>query len=853
MKKFLTLLMALVMTVSMSALPINLKAEKKQGLSKHQTEHSMKKQERVEKMHQVAPTMESRKAIPADQVVKKVADKNYKKIAASTMDDINFIELNYSSIALGPIYTEDETWCVGLECRDESKPEYGTLIQLDWIAPADDFTGTFTTKDFTSDYTWGMTNYCFGWILFDSISMTISTSTGEHGESIVLDAILIGTDGWDNYAFKVHAEQMQITPSEVIELPVLTATIDENEDGFVLAANDKDVELALSIQAIDITNITLDNVDLSASKFVYKGTSITPLQLDLSISVTSVEGIGYAYVSDLVIIGDDYKQYNMQLITPLPAPTETVEIACVNMQLSMEGTQIFFIATNKTYEVSGVWEAEEVVAGTYPEAISSFYNIETDNYLIAWSTTLVVSGSAEEGWILDVEALCPDNKIYKANLKYYVPTPTDTIVVAFDNSAKARYYPEYGNDLQLFNENEQYYAALNVANVDLGSSFTNEDLYAAFSGVEVKVDGKYLPIDYAYAQNGLLSQVGDTTKMYAEYLTFDGKLYEVHLWHVAPTPTETVNVTYETAEFMNSMDFSGTYSLLAYGPDSLTAMVITLYAAFEEEIDGTFVNDGKFGLFGEGQYEFDAANTYFGTYNAEIEQYDLVYAEKGEVTVTMDDEKNITLTGYIICENAVQYNVTMKSKVKRPQLDYDSPDTPVDRVFTAQDEVTILDYVEEAGMIYFAVQSVEYRDAFDFFLIVEKADPETKLPVGEYEINDSGDYNTVFAGQGIDWYQQMITPGFYGFVDEEGNILEPMYFLVDGNVVISKNSDGSLRVEVNALNSYDVPVHLVYNPDGTGVENSTVNVAGDKKQLIDGQLIIIRNGKAYNAMGAQVK
>ena len=853
MKKFLTLLMALVMTVSMSALPINLKAEKKQGLSKHQTEHSMKKQERVEKMHQVAPTMESRKAIPADQVVKKAADKNYKKIAASTMDDINFIELNYSSIALGPIYTEDETWCVGLECRDESKPEYGTLIQLDWIAPADDFTGTFTTKDFTSDYTWGMTNYCFGWILFDSISMTISTSTGEHGESIVLDAILIGTDGWDNYAFKVHAEQMQITPSEVIELPVLTATIDENEDGFVLAANDKDVELALSIQAIDITNITLDNVDLSASKFVYKGTSITPLQLDLSISVTSVEGIGYAYVSDLVIIGDDYKQYNMQLITPLPAPTETVEIACVNMQLSMEGTQIFFIATNKTYEVSGVWEAEEVVAGTYPEAISSFYNIETDNYLIAWSTTLVVSGSAEEGWILDVEALCPDNKIYKANLKYYVPTPTDTIVVAFDNSAKARYYPEYGNDLQLFNENEQYYAALNVANVDLGSSFTNEDLYAAFSGVEVKVDGKYLPIDYAYAQNGLLSQVGDTTKMYAEYLTFDGKLYEVHLWHVAPTPTETVNVTYETAEFMNSMDFSGTYSLLAYGPDSLTAMVITLYAAFEEEIDGTFVNDGKFGLFGEGQYEFDAANTYFGTYNAEIEQYDLVYAEKGEVTVTMDDEKNITLTGYIICENAVQYNVTMKSKVKRPQLDYDSPDTPVDRVFTAQDEVTILDYVEEAGMIYFAVQSVEYRDAFDFFLIVEKADPETKLPVGEYEINDSGDYNTVFAGQGIDWYQQMITPGFYGFVDEEGNILEPMYFLVDGNVVISKNSDGSLRVEVNALNSYDVPVHLVYNPDGTGVENSTVNVAGDKKQLIDGQLIIIRNGKAYNAMGAQVK
>ena len=854
MKKMFTLFMAILATISMSALPLNLKTEK-QALAKHQTEHSIKKQQQMEKMSLATSAMKTRQAVPADQVAKKAPTKNHKKVAAAVMDDIEYTELNYSSIAIGPEYVEDsETWWLGLECRDESKPEYGTMIQLDWTAPADDFTGTFTTEDFTADYTWAMTLNCYGFILFDEITMTLSTEKGEHTETIILDATMIGTDGFETYAFKVHAEQVNIMPTEVVEIPMLNATLETNEEGFVLAANEAEVELTLPVQAWEIMGAyTLDNVNLEATRFAYQGTSITPLKLDLVVRVESVPDLGYAYVSELVILGDDYKQYNLQLVTPLPEPTDTIEIACVNLQLTADGFSVYYIATNETYEVSGVWDAEEIVAGTYTEGIVNFFNQETYDYLTAWGSEVVVSGSEDEGWVLDIEALCPDNKIYKANLKFYVPTPTDTIVVAFDNSAKARYYPEYGNDIQLFNENEQYYAALNVANIDLGSTFTNDDLMPYFSGVEVKVDGEYFPINYAYAQNGLLSQVGDTTKMYAEYLTFDGKLYEVHLWHAVPTPTEIVEVNYESAEFYNNMDYSGTYSLLAYSPDSVTAMVITLYANSEEEIAGTFVNDGMFGLFGEGQYEFDGANTYYGILNAGFGDYNLTYADKGELTVTVDKEKNITLTGYIIYEDAIQYNITMKSKIQRVHLDYDSQDTPVDRIFTAQDEVTILDLIEDQGAIYFSVQSREYWDVFDFYLIVEEADAETVLPVGEYEISSSGDYNTVLAGQGIDFYWGVATPGLYAHMSEDGYLLDPMYFFVEGNVVVSKNDNGSLRVEVNALNSYDVPVHIVYDASATAVENINVNVEGVNKQIIDGQLYIIRDGKAFNAMGTQVK
>ena len=71
MKKIFTLLMAMVVAVSMSALPINLKTAAKQGLSKHQTENSIKKQERMEKLHEATPTMKTRSAAPVDQVAKK--------------------------------------------------------------------------------------------------------------------------------------------------------------------------------------------------------------------------------------------------------------------------------------------------------------------------------------------------------------------------------------------------------------------------------------------------------------------------------------------------------------------------------------------------------------------------------------------------------------------------------------------------------------------------------------------------------------------------------------------------------------------------------------------------------------
>lgn len=514
MKKIITLFMAMVVTMSMSALPLHVKTSK-EGPVKHQTESSIKKAEQMEKMKLELPNAEmQRTAAPlAKKAPAKAIAANAQKVApAAKTDDVAFIELNYDAFATGPEYTEEsESWWVGLQTMDESRPEYGVMIQLDWKAPADDFTGTFTTEDFTRDYTWALTDYCMGYIQFDSISMTISKEASENMDVITMDAVLIGTDGFGEYAFKVHAEHKTIKPVAVVDVPQMTVAIEEAWDGFTIAGASDDLNMNVAVETYDgvIGTFVLNNLKLDETTINYKGNDLTPLTFGLNISAKEVAEVGYAYVGALTFIGSDFVQYNVPMIAPMPTPTDTIEITCVNMKLEPYNGQINFSASDNVYTIYGAWLGDEIVAGTYSgnEAAVEISNGETYDYYRALATTIVVSGNEVDGWVVDVVAYCPDNKLYKMHLSWYVPEPTDTIVVAFENSAKGRFYPEYGNDLQLFNENDQYYASINISNIDLNSPFTEDDMFPMFSGVEVNVDGEYLPVEYALVQNGYLSQV----------------------------------------------------------------------------------------------------------------------------------------------------------------------------------------------------------------------------------------------------------------------------------------------------------------------------------------------------------
>ena len=178
----------------------------------------------------------------------------------------------------------------------------------------------------------------------------------------------------------------------------------------------------------------------------------------------------------------------------------------------------------------------------------------------------------------------------------------------------------------------------------------------------------------------------------------------------------------------------------------------------------------------------------------------------GNVKISIDaaNSNNVPMT--------IVYEVGGKSEkveVKTP-LKYDATaeDGALDYTFaegataTATDQSFYGTYVVEA-----ADASCEL--ALLFVYPEGTADAETTIPAGTYTISDSQAAGTVLASSGVS-STGGISYSFFANMDAEGYLQIPLYFLVSGTVEVTK-VEGGLKVEVNGLNSNDVPVHVVYD------------------------------------------
>lgn len=193
----------------------------------------------------------------------------------------------------------------------------------------------------------------------------------------------------------------------------------------------------------------------------------------------------------------------------------------------------------------------------------------------------------------------------------------------------------------------------------------------------------------------------------------------------------------------------------------------------------------------------------------------------------------------------------MTSKYEEPHIEFDSEEGPVDRVYGADAELIINDFTLDNGLVSMQIIDHVEGDITALYFVLSEADPETIVPLGIYDINSTWFDGTVLASTGMEWDGSMIPSYYARYVD--GWVAEPYYFFQTGSVEVAKNAEGNLSLEINAFNSCGIPVHIVYGAAASGVENIDINVVGVKKQIIDGQLVIIRDGKVYNAIGAQVK
>ena len=532
-------------------------------------------------------------------------------------------------------------------------------------------------------------------------------------------------------------------------------------------------------------------------------------------------------------------------------PIDTIDVVCHDLQLNTDYIGLFgmtyIFANNEDYKLTGAIFADSIPPGTYTDCVMDLTHLSTQKKIPARSVVLTLSVDANKNCMITGTMLGEDTILYNLDLSWKEPEPTDTINIIFDHSAAVAYYPDLMHDFRLSNQNEAYSIAIDIVDVPMGASFTEKNMTACM--IANKHTGDTIRIA---AAEGRIWQSNDTTYMVASVIGFDAMLYNIELWYAVPTPNKTVVFNFTNATFYNKLEEEGYYALIGTSEDQSIEFAISLLGNSEEDIAGTYINDGVFGNFTGENYDF--LNYVFGEYatyiatdwNEEKGDYNrIITIEKGEAKVMMDEEQNVTMIGSFIGRDSVRYEITLTTKVDKPRLDDDMTSGAIDCVVTGND-ITLEDNTKDNGSIFFDVLTDKELLALYFF--VEESDPDIVIPEGTYYIDDTQNYWTVNASDGtIGNY-----PSFYA--THNGIDFTSMYFFVSGIIEV-KNKNGKLYMEINALNSYDVLAHIIY--DGsvtTDVENIiNADTIVSEKRLINDQLIIIRNGNKYNIMGTLIK
>ena len=682
-----------------------------------------------------------------------------------------------------------------------------------------------------------------------------------------VDALILATCGigGEEYGyFKVHAEHKVINATTKLDVALYNCSITPEEDRWSIAGKDNEIEVDFTF----FTETGIDGyyshklMDDENSKIVHNGKEKGIM--DLEGVIYGAENIygGLTYIFMCEAFTTDTCYNNIAMEAPVQAK-DTIEITSTNTIINdaygMTDQTILVDASTAQYEINAAYNASRITTpAEYPTGSSYVYltDLKTGQLIESIICNLKITGNKLQGFQVEIRMLGTDYNYYIMHLSYGVPAVKETKVLDFKNISKTMYYidPLGLKELQIANFNGEYSVSFDILYIDqvMGGEFDMSNMFAdqTFLIHHVNDNGNVYDSPVKPAEfGGKIWQQNDTTFLTASILGFDSIQYEISMFHTLPTPTEVVTYTFDGLEneeavlFTNAIS-SGIFILDGMSDDGDLMAKVNVERIENNSIEGTFYNDGKFD-----HTDFYPTDTWVKVWNPTTREYEEYSVQKGTMTVTV--ENNIlTAVASFLCDNAVQYDLTFITTYARERIPFDTEEGEMDYTFPADAEVYITDFVDGYGIIQLIIADAYY--AVDFYFNADAMDPTIGVPAGVYPINPSFDSGTVLACKGI--LPDGPAQSYFCGLDAEGYFDQfQLYCLVDGTVTV-ENVGGKLKVEVDAVNSYDVPVTLHYVAAGTtAVENVNKDNTQVAKRLVNGQLLIIRNGETYNATGALVK
>ena len=853
MKKILSLIM--VFSLSLVAMAQSTLTSQPQGLKAQMAkEHLSNKLQKLEQPAQKQQRVDAKQS--ADWATFSAA-----KAPAQTAG-LDTTEVYFSSFYDDPYFYEPCEWYFTL--RNDL---YQFNFDLINNTNPNSLAGTYTEKDMDEWFSWcmfpeanGDTHY------YKTCDLTIQEEkVSDNMIRYVLDAVVLATCGigGEEYGyFKIHAEHKIINATNKMDVALYNCTITPEEDRWSIYGKDNEVEVDLTF----FTETGIDGyyshklMDDENSKIVHNGKEKGIMDLEGVIyGAENVYG-GLTYVFMFEAFTTDTCFYNVAMEAPVQAK-DTIEITCTNAIINdMYGVSeqtILVDASTAEYEINAAYNATAITTpAEYPTGYSYVYltDLKAGKRIESVVCNLKITGNKLQGYQVEITMLGTDYNYYIMHLSYGIPEVKETKVLDFKNNSKTMYYIDVLGlkELQIANFDGEYSVSFDILYIDqvMGGEFDMSNMFAdqTFLIHHINDNGDVYDSPVKPAEfGGKVWQEHDTTFLTASILGFDSIQYEISMFYTVPTPTEVVTYTFdgvnneEAVEFTNAIS-SGIFILDGMSDDGDLMAKVNVERIENNSVEGTFYNDGNFE-----HSDFYPVDTWVKVWNASTRAYDEYAVQKGTMTVTV--ENNIlTAVASFICDNAVQYDLTFITEYTRERIIFDTEEGYMEHTFPADAEVYLHDFVDGYGIIQLIIADADY--AVDFYFNADAMDPVIGVPAGVYPIDLSFDSGTVLACKGI--LPDGPAQSYFCGIDADGYLDEQrLYCLVDGTVVV-ENVNGKLKVEVDAVNSYDVPVKLHYCAAGTDVENVEVETKAAKR-IMNGQLYIIRNGQIYNATGALVK
>ena len=804
----------------------------------------------------------AKQAIPTN-----VASKAPAKAAAEATDTVEIVATTW----VWKYYESDNDWYTTLIDATETYE-----FKLDYVS--DTQAGTFTETDCIMDYT--------GMYIYDgeggrtSVGFTevdIVVTDDENG--LTLHAELLSTD---NVLYIVDAHIAPLPePKGNVELAYVNAELVDatlSSSAFQFSAFENDYYTSIFIYSDQVEG-EYETIDMYDPYYNYiahvDGADTTFVDfLDLHAVVTK-EGKTYSLVAD--VLGSDTIMYHITMSYTKPDPTDTIDIVATNLYIDeFEFIGMVFTtatASNDEYEVtfdlSIALEEGEYATEDFNASYCGIVRTSDMAEIAMTEISATVTGEGGDR-VIKAEVVGSDNVLYNMDLSYVVPEATDTVQVVFDELATAEYYSSSA-DYYIVNQNENYIVTLDIfeekGNLMGEYSAEDFDLYYTQLGV---INGDTTVVTIADAKAVVTPVEEGIVLLEAELVGMDAVLYKVStkvdiadkgLQYDATEGFLMDEYTTEDIYTINDQSANGYIMFDVESADGNDMMGLVFWVDGADE--KTIIPTGTYQINGTTESGTVLASTGMGSTGLTYSLYatldeegyivepcwfmvggEVVVSEKdGILSITVDAVNSNNLPIFITCE----YDLNTKQG-----LQYDMTEGSVERTYSDDDQVKfITDYVAQYGELYLDITAADGSDKISVAFLVEATDPAIVIPAGTYPITNTAATGTVFASPGVQ--DGSIYPSYYGVMHPQGGISVPCYFMVSGNVVV-ENVDGHLKVTIDALNSYDVPAHIVYeaNPVETAIENVTVN-NNASKVVENNQLFIIKDGVKYNVMGSVVK